>query len=220
MFYDTLENNHGLKHDPFKALVVPRPIGWISTVSNSGQFNIAPYSFFNAMSDRPHYVAFGTSLSKDSERNINETGEFVCNLASADLAEHMNMTSATVPHGVDEFKIGKLTAVKCNIVKAPRVKEAAASLECKHFKTIELPGAGKYRHSYNMIIGLVVGIHIDDRFIKDGNVDTTAMKPLGRLGYMDYTVVTAESMFEMNRPTVGPDGAVQAPPKTWDGVYR
>lgn len=220
MFYDTLDNKHGLKHDPFKALVVPRPIGWISTVSRDGQFNLAPYSFFNAMSDRPHYVAFGASLSKDSERNINETGVFVCNLVTAHLVDHMNMTSATVPHGMDEFKIGKLTAAKSNLVAAPRVKEAAAALECKHFKTIELPGAGRYEHAYNMIIGLVVGIHIDDQFIKDGNVDTAAMKPVGRLGFMDYTTVTADSMFELNRPTVGADGAVQAPPKAWDGVYR
>ncbi len=130
------------------------------------------------------------------------------------------MTSATVPHGVDEFKIGKLTATKSEIVVAPRVKEAAAAFECKYFKTIELPGAGRYKHSYNLIIGLVVGIHIDDRFIKDGNVDTGAMKPLARLGYMDYAAITPETMFSMVRPDVGPDGEVREPPKAWDGVYR
>jgi flavin reductase (DIM6/NTAB) family NADH-FMN oxidoreductase RutF len=221
MFYDALENKHGLKHDPWKALAVPRPIGWISSRSQSGVANLAPYSFFNAVADRPHYVVFGSAGIKDSLKNIEESGEFVCNLATYDLRHQMNMTSASVPYGVDEFGISGLTAAACEKVRAPRVKEAAAAFECRHHQTIALPGAGKYQASYYLVIGLVVGIHIDDRFIKDGLIDTAAMKPIARLGYMDYAVVTAETMFSINRPEVGPDGAVQvAVPETWDGVYR
>lgn len=219
MFYDALENKHGLKHDPWKALAVPRPIGWISTVSAKGQANLAPYSFFNAIADRPHYVCFGSAGMKDTLRNIEETGEFVCNVANYELREHMNMSSAAVPHGVDEFPLSGLTAAKCNLVKPPRVKEAPASFECKHFQTIALPGAGKYESAYSLVIGLVVGIHIDERYIKDGNIDTAAMKPIARLGYMDYAVVTPETMFAINRPEVRPDGTL-VKPENWDGKYR
>jgi flavin reductase (DIM6/NTAB) family NADH-FMN oxidoreductase RutF len=220
MFYDALENKHGLKHDPWKALAVPRPIGWISTVGKSGVANLAPYSFFNAIADRPHYVAFGSAGIKDTLKNIQETGEFVCNIANYDLRNHMNMTSAAVPYGVDEFKIGELTAAASIMVKPPRVKEAPAAFECRHFQTIALPGAGKYQSSYNLVIGLVVGIHIDDRYIKDGLIDTAAMKPIARLGYMDYAAVTADSMFAINRPDVDANGQVSVPPATWDGQYR
>jgi flavin reductase (DIM6/NTAB) family NADH-FMN oxidoreductase RutF len=220
MFYDALENKHGLKHDPWKALAVPRPIGWISTVGKAGVANLAPYSFFNAIADRPHYVAFGSAGIKDTLKNIEETGEFVCNVANYDLRHHMNMTSAAVPYGVDEFRIGELTAAASKMVKPPRVKEAPASFECRHFQTIALPGAGKYQGNYHLVIGLVVGIHIDDRYIKDGLIDTAAMKPIARLGYMDYAAVTADSMFAINRPDVDADGKVSVPPATWDGMYR
>ena len=220
MFYDTLENKHGLAHDPFKALAVPRPIGWISTQSRDGIVNLAPYSFFNAVGDRPHYVVFGSGGVKDTLRNVADSGEFVCNLATYDLRHHMNMTSAAVPYGVDEFPLGGLTAAPCKLVKAPRVKEAAAAFECRHHQTIELPGAGKYKGTYHLVIGLVVGIHIDDRYIKDGLVDVGAMKPIARLGYMDYAVITPETIFSLNRPDVAADGTVSVPPETWDGAYR
>jgi flavin reductase (DIM6/NTAB) family NADH-FMN oxidoreductase RutF len=221
MFYDALENQHGLKHDPWKALAVPRPIGWISTKSRAGIVNLAPYSFFNAVADRPHYVVFGSGGIKDTLKNIEDQGEFVCNLATYDLRHHMNMTSASVPYGVDEFELGGLTAIKGELVDVPRVKEAAASFECRHHQTIALPGAGKYQASYHLVIGLVVGIHIDDRYIKDGLIDTGAMKPIARLGYMDYAVVTPESMFSINRPEVGADGKViAAAADAWDGKYR
>ena len=221
MFYDALENKHGLKHDPWKSLAVPRPIGWISTVGSNGIANLAPYSFFNAMADRPHYVCFGSAGMKDTLRNIEETKEFVCNLATYELRDHMNMSSAAVPYGVDEFPIAGLTAAKSNLVKAPRIKEAAASFECKHYQTLPLPGAGKYQQSYFLVIGLVVGIHIDDRYVKDGMIDTGAMKPIARLGYMDYAVVTPETMFSINRPEVDDTGTVvNATPAAWDGKYR
>jgi flavin reductase (DIM6/NTAB) family NADH-FMN oxidoreductase RutF len=220
MFYDALENKHGLPHDPFKALIVPRPIGWISSVSADGTANLAPYSFFNAVAEKPHYVVFGSAGIKDSLANIQETQEFVCNIATYDLREHMNMSSAAVPPGVDEFPLAGLTAVKSNLVSAPRVKEAAAAFECRLHQVIPLPGAGKYRQAYHLVIGLVVGIHIDDRFIKDGLIDTGAMKPIARLGYMDYAVVTPETMFSINRPDVDADGKVTTAPAVWDGRYR
>jgi flavin reductase (DIM6/NTAB) family NADH-FMN oxidoreductase RutF len=223
MFYDTHDNKHGLKHDPFKALIVPRPIGWISTVSKAGIANIAPYSFFNAVAERPHYVVFGSAGLKDSLRNINETGEFVCSLANYELRYEMNATSAAVPYGVDEFPIAGLTAAASRLVKPPRVKEAPAAFECKLWKTIDLPAhAPGHRPGYTMVIGEVVGIHIDDRYVKDGLVDTGAMRPIARLGYMDYGVVNPENVFTINRPEVGPDGKVidLRPEGGFDGKYR
>lgn len=136
MFYDAVQNRHGLRHDPFKALIVPRPIGWISSVSANGICNLAPYSFFNAVSEKPAYFVFGSAGLKDSIVNIEETGEFVCSLATDDLREHMNMTSAAVPPDVDEFPLAGLTAARSELVRPPRVKEAAAAFECRHWKTI------------------------------------------------------------------------------------
>lgn len=221
MFYDAIQNKHGLKHDPFKALMVPRPIGWISTVSDKGVCNIAPYSYFNAMGDRPHYVTFGSGGMKDTLRNIAENGEFVCSLSTWDLREHMNTTSATVPYGVDEYPLAGLTAVASNLVKPPRVKESPVAFECRHWKTIELPAIAPQKGGFSMVIGYVVGIHIDERFIKDGIVDTAAMRPLARLGYMDYAVVTPETKFTMNRPEVDDAGNLVAKNAgAWDGKYR
>lgn len=203
MFYETIANKHGLRHDPFKALVAPRPIGWISTVSKAGICNIAPYSFFNAVGEKPHYVMFSSSGRKDSLRNAEETGEFVCSLATWDLRHNQNMTSASVPYGVDEFPIGDLTAAPCRLVKPPRVKESPAALECRHWKTVELPPLEPGGEPRNWVVfGQVIGVHIDDRFVKDGMVDTGAMRPIARLGYMDYAVVTPETMFAIDRPSV------------------
>jgi flavin reductase (DIM6/NTAB) family NADH-FMN oxidoreductase RutF len=203
VFYETIANKHGLRHDPFKALVAPRPIGWISTVSKAGICNIAPYSFFNAVGEKPHYVIFSSAGRKDSLLNIEETGEFVCSLATWDLRFNMNMTSASVPYGVDEFPIGDLTAAPCHLVKPPRVKESPAALECRHWKTVELPPLEPGGQSRNSVVfGQVVGIHIDDRFVKDDMVDTGAMRPIARLGYMEYSVVTPETMFAIDRPSV------------------
>ena len=203
MFYATDKPNHGLPHDPFKAIVAPRPIGWISTISRDGICNIAPYSFFNAVGEKPHYVMFSSSGRKDSIKNAEETGEFVCSLATWDLRQNQNMTSASVPYGVDEFPIGDLTAAPSHLVKPPRVKESPAALECKFWKTVELPPLYAGGEPRNWVVfGQVVGIYIDDRFVKDGIVDTGAMRPIGRLGYMDYAVVTPETMFTIDRPSV------------------
>lgn len=220
MFYDAIQNAHGLKHDPFKALMAPRPIGWIGTVSNDGVANLAPYSFFNAVGDRPHYVVFGTGGIKDSLRNISENGEFTCSMSTWDLREHMNMSSAAVPPNVDEFPLSGLTGVRGKIVKAPYVKEAAAVFECKHWKTIELPAIAPQKGGFSMVVGYVVGVHIDDKYIKDGIVNTSEMRPLGRMGYMEYAVVTPETTFSMNRPEVDKDGNVVGVPGAWDGKYR
>ncbi len=220
MFYDAIENKHGLKHDPFKALMAPRPIGWIGTVSNDGIANLAPYSFFNAVGDRPHYVVFGSGGIKDSLRNVQENGEFTCSMSTWDLREHMNMSSAAVPPNVDEFPLSGLTGVRGKLVKAPYVKEAAAVFECKLHQVIELPAIAPQKGGFSMVVGYVVGIHIDDRFVKDGIVNTSEMRPLGRMGYMEYAVVTPETTFSMNRPEVDAEGKLTGRLPEFDGKYR
>ena len=220
MHYDPVNGRHGLKFDPFKALVVPRPIGWIGTLSREGVRNLAPYSFFNAVSDHPPIVMFSSAGRKDSLSNIEATGEFTCSLATYDLRDRMNLSSARVPPDVDEFELSGLTAVAGVNVKAPRVDESPAALECKYWQKVELPATGG-RSGYTVVFGIVVGIHIDDRFIRDGLVDTPAMKPLARLGYMDYSVLSHENVFSLNRPTVSEDGRLATVASgAWDGVYR
>ena len=197
MFYETDDNGHGLKHDPFKALVAPRPIGWISSLSADGIVNLAPYSFFNGISDSPPFVMFSSSGQKDSLVNIEATGEFVCSLATYELKDQMNATSAAVGPEIDEMALAGLTPAPCKLVKPPRVAESPVALECRHFKTIPLPGKDD-GEGYIIIIGQVVGIHIDEAVIVDGKVDVTRLRPIARLGYMDYSVVDA--VFSMQRP--------------------
>jgi flavin reductase (DIM6/NTAB) family NADH-FMN oxidoreductase RutF len=197
MFYDAVRNDHGLALDPFKAVMVPRPIGWISTVSAGGIANLAPYSFFNAFSDGPVYVAFGSGGRKDTLRNVEETGEFAFNMATYDLREAMNASSATVPGHVDEFELTQLTKAPCQFIKAPRVGESPVCFECRHHLTVPLPSDDGHVNDW-MVIGRMIGVHIDDRFIHDGRVDTAAMKPLARLGYSEYA--TIESVWRMRRP--------------------
>lgn len=140
MFYDAVANTHGLAIDPFKALVAPRPIGWISTLGKNGVVNLAPYSFFNAVSEDPHFVMFGSGGRKDSQRNAEETGEFVCSLATYELREAMNRTSAPVAPDVDEMKLVGLTPAPSRLVAPPRVKESPVAFECRYWRTIDLPG--------------------------------------------------------------------------------
>lgn len=220
MFYDSIQNQHGLKHDPFKALMAPRPIGWIGTLSKDGIANLAPYSFFNAVGDRPHYVVFGSGGIKDTLRNIQDTGEFTCSMSNWDLREHMNLSSAAVPPDVDEFPLSGLTGVRGNIVKAPYVKESPAVFECKLHQVIELPPIAPQRGQHFMGVGYVVGIHIDDRYIQDGIVKTSEMRPIGRMGYMEYAVVTPETTFSMNRPEVDAEGKLTGRMPDFDGKYR
>ncbi|MDA1183050.1 MAG: flavin reductase family protein [Acidobacteria bacterium] len=209
MHYDAIANAHGLAHDPFKALVGPRPIGWITSVSADGVCNLAPYSFFNAVSDRPHYVMFSSSGKKDSLRNIHETGEFTCSMATWDTRFAMNVSSAPVAPDVDEYQVAGLTAVASRFVKPPRVREAPAALECTHWKTIELPDveAGSDQGHF-VVFGRVVGIYIDDAYVHDGRVDTGAMRPIARLGYMQYAAVTPETVFDIDRPSIARNGSV------------
>lgn len=197
MFYDATANTHGLKHDPFKALIVPRPIGWISTTSKDGVLNLAPYSFFNGVSSDPHIVMFASAGRKDSQRNAEETGEFVCNLAGFDQRDEMNASSATVGPEVDEFALAGLTTEPSKLVKPPRVAGASAHLECVWLQTVPMI-ARDGRHTYDVVFGEVIGIHIDDRFVADGKVDTAAMRPIARLGYHDYSVV--DEVFSLKRP--------------------
>jgi flavin reductase (DIM6/NTAB) family NADH-FMN oxidoreductase RutF len=199
VFYSTDENKHGLKHNPFKALVAPRPIGWISTLSGEGVINLAPYSFFNGVSDVPPFVMFSSAGAKDSLRNIEQTGEFVCSLATYALKDQMNKTSAGVGPEIDEMKMAGLTPAASALVKPPRVAESPVALECTHHKTIPLPASETTQHDgYIMVIGRVVGIYVDDSVITDGLVDVTKIRPIARLGYMDYAVV--DSVFSMDRP--------------------
>jgi flavin reductase (DIM6/NTAB) family NADH-FMN oxidoreductase RutF len=197
VFYDAVRNNHGLRHDPFKALVVPRPIGWISTISREGVVNLAPYSFFNAVGSNPHYVMFASAGRKDSLRNAEETGEFVCCLATYDLRREVNVTGAAVPHGVDEMALAGLAPAPSRLVKPPRVAQSPVALECRYHRTVHLPGLNGEAESYSMVIGMVVGVHIDDAAIVDGMVDVRKMRPIARLGYADYAVI--DDVFAITR---------------------
>jgi flavin reductase (DIM6/NTAB) family NADH-FMN oxidoreductase RutF len=197
MFYDAMRNDHGLALDPFKAVMVPRPVGWISTLSMEGVANLAPYSFFNAFSEGPIYVAFGSGGRKDTLRNVEATGEFAFNMATHDLREAMNMTSAHLAPHVDEFEVARLTKVPCQFIKVPRVGESPVAFECRHFQTVPLPADDGHVNDW-MVIGRVIGIHIDDRFITNGRVNTQALRPIARLGYAEYATI-AET-WRMRRP--------------------
>ncbi len=198
MFYETARNDHGLPHDPMKALVVPRPIGWISTLNAGGVPNLAPYSFFNLVASPPHIVAFSSGRRKDTQDNIEATGEFVCNLATDDLRNAVNDSAAHVASDVDEFDLAGLTPAPSRLVKPPRVAAAPVHLECVYLQTVALRGRDGADTVWSLVLGEVVGVHIADEFIKDGIVDTSAMAPLSRLGYLDYGVLG--KIFALPRP--------------------
>ena len=198
MFYDAVENRHGLKHDPFKALVVPRPIGWVTTLAADGRVNLAPYSYFNGFSSKPQIVGFSSEGRKDSAANVAATGEFVCNLATWALREQMNKTSAAVGPEVDELALAGLTPAPSRLVGPPRVAESPVALECRHLQTVELTDLSGTPAGALLVIGQVVGIHIAEELIEDGVVDITRARPIARLGYRDYAV--DEKVFQMTRP--------------------
>ena len=222
MHYISSARPPSLKHDPFKALVTPRPVGWVATLDREGRPNLAPYSFFNAVSDRPPFVMFSSSGRKDTLRNVEATGEFTCSIACWDQREAMNMSSAAVAPGVDEFALAGLEPAPSQWVKPPRVAGAPAALECRLWKTLALPApAGRPESGCTVVFGEVVGVYIDDAFVRDGLVDTGAMRPIARLGYMEYAVVTPETVFALNRPIASDDGqSASLIPGPWDGVYR
>ena len=198
MFYEPRKRDHGLPHDPFKALVVPRPIGWITSISAKGEINLAPYSFFNAFQAHPHLVGFASAGMKDSAAFVAETGEFVCNFVSEDLWHEMNRTSAPLARGRSEIDHAGLETTPSRLVAPPRVARAAAALECRWTQTIHLEDAQGQPSDAFLVCGEVVGIFVDDRFVVDGRIDTAAMRPMARLGYMDYAVV--ESTRTLARP--------------------
>ena len=198
MFYNP-EIGHNLPHDPFKAIVSPRPIGWISTIDKEKNVNLAPYSFFNAIADNPPMIMFSITgqkkniSSKDTLQNIIETKCFVVNVVSRDLLNQMNQTSGNYPKNTDEFVLANLEKTNCVYIDVPRVKKSPASLECTLYKILKLPG-----FSNNMVIGEVVGVHINENILKNGIFDILAYDPIARLGYKDYTYVS--SKFELERP--------------------
>ena len=203
IFYEPgRHKDQGFRHDPFKAFVSPRPIGWISTVDAEGRTNLAPYSFFNAMSFLPPVVVFGTGTKsdgspKDSQRNVEATGEFVCNIVSEALKEQMNKTAIHLPHGEDEMRLAGLEGVACQKVKPLRVAAAPVALECRYLQTVELPSWDPTHGNY-AIFGEVIGVHVDPAIVEDGLVDVTRYRPVSRLGYFDYSTVT--EVFQMFRP--------------------
>lgn len=197
MFYETAKG-HGLPRDPFKAIVAPRPIGWISSRSLSGAFNLAPYSFYNAVSTNPHLVWFSSEGEKDSVAFVRESGEFVVNLVGRELAEKMNASSVDAPRGESEFGYAGLTAAPCRLVAAPRVAEAPAALECKLTEIYEPKGLDGRSAGVLVVMGEVVGIHIEDSMLKNGFFDVTRAGNVARLGYRDYLFI--DDVFSMVRP--------------------
>ncbi|NKB20616.1 MAG: flavin reductase family protein [Alphaproteobacteria bacterium] len=204
MYFDADKNDHGLPYNPIKALTVPRPIGWISTISKDGVGNLAPFSYFNGLSYNPPFVMFSggsrdDGTKKDSVLNAEETGEFVFNIATYANKDKMNDSSWIEDPAVDELTEVGLTPVPSIQVKPPRVKESPAHFECVYHQTVVLP-SHKPESVHHVVFGRVVGVHVDDDYInEDGLVDTLKMKVIARLGYKDYT--TVESTFSMNKRT-------------------
>lgn len=208
MFYEPLKQTHGLKHDPFKSCVVPRPIGWISTISAEGVHNLAPYSQFQNLTFDPPYVMFAANQNSKGERkdtvvNIEATGEFVHNMATYDLRDAVNKSAQDVPPEIDEFEIAGVTKAPSRLIKPARIAESPIHFECLYYQTLRLPCRGQ-RSSVDIIIGRVIGIHIKDAFIApNGKVDILKIRPLARLGYYDYT--TVDSIYEMIIPGTNQD---------------
>jgi flavin reductase (DIM6/NTAB) family NADH-FMN oxidoreductase RutF len=185
-------------HDPFKALVVPRPIGWISTVSAQGEVNLAPYSYFNAFSSSPPIVGFSSEGDKDSSTFAMETGEFVWSMATWELREPMNASAASLARGQNEFQHARLDTAASRLVKPPRVAASPAAFECRVTELVKLKDIDGVDSGRRLVLGRVVGFHIDERFVKAGRVDSAAMRPIARGGYDEYSVV--ERVFSMPRP--------------------
>ncbi|MEO3864218.1 flavin reductase family protein [Rheinheimera fenheensis] len=194
-------NGHGLPHDPFNALVAPRPIGWISSQDADGRLNLAPYSFFNAFNYTPPIIGFASTSYKDTIRNIEQTGEFCWNLVTKPLAEAMNQTSAAVAPDINEFDLAGLTAKASTLVKVPHVAQSPVTFECKLSQILQLTGADGSKISTWMVFGEVVGVHIERHLLVNGIYDTAAAQPVLRGGGAgDYFVVDAATRFQLFRP--------------------
>ena len=194
-------NGHGLPHDPFNAMVGPRPIGWISSKSAAGVLNLAPYSFFNGFNYTPPIIGFSSITAKDSLHNIRETGEFGWNLVTRPLAEQMNLSCASVPADVDEFQLAGLTPVASRKIDVPRVAESPVSFECKLTQIVQLQAADGTAISSWLVLGEVVAVHIARRLLTNGIYDTAAGHPIMRGGGpADYFEIGADKLFKMHRP--------------------
>ena len=198
-FYEP-QHGHGLPHDPFKAILAPRPIGWISSVDMQGRVNLAPYSYFNGFGSNPPIVGFSSEGRKDSLSNVEATGEFVCNLVTRPLAEAMNLTAAPLPSGTDEMAFAGLEGAPCRRVRPPRVARSAAAFECKLLQIVVLRDLAGVPTGAQLVLGQVVGVHIDPAYLRDGIFDTAAARVIARCGYRgDYAEV--DSVGEMLRPS-------------------
>ena len=197
MFYEP-HKGHGLPHDPFRSIVAPRPIGWISTVSAEGHVNLAPYSFFNALCGNPPIVGFASEGRKDSANNAIATGEFVVNLATRDFAEKVNITSTRVDEDVNEFEFAEIAGAPSLLVTPPRVKESPAALECKVTQWFELTDLDGGITGRTVVVGQVIGVHIDENYLTNGLFDVVKAGTIARLGYRDYAQVT--ELFSMRPP--------------------
>jgi flavin reductase (DIM6/NTAB) family NADH-FMN oxidoreductase RutF len=201
LHYYEPKNGHGLKHDPFNAIIAPRPIGWISSRDSNGNVNLAPYSFFNGFNYHPPIIGFSSTSWKDTVQNVQETGEFVWNLATLDLAQHMNATAAHVARDVSEFQVAGLTAVPGKLVNVPRVGESPVAFECKLTQIIQLQNKEGEKVKGWLTLGEVVAVYIDKAMIQDGVYQTALARPIVRAGRRgDYFTVKPEDMFEMIRP--------------------
>ena len=197
MFYTT-DGPHGLPFNPFKAIVAPRPIGWISSLSTDGVANLAPYSYFNAVHDAPPMVMFSSTGWKDTVANVEATGEFVCNHVSHAMREAMNATSGPMPAGVSEFDIAGLEREASRTVDVPRVKGVAAALECRTVSITPLATVDGEMVGSHLVVGQVTGVHLDDACITDGRFDAAKADAVMRMGYMDYSRLG--ELFAMQRP--------------------
>lgn len=199
-FYEP-SKGHELPHNPFKAIIGPRPIGWISSHDQEGVLNLAPYSFFNAFNDTPPIIGFSSVGWKDSVRNIQQTGEFCWNLATRPLAEQMNQSCASVGPEVDEFQLAGLTPAPSRIIDTPRVAETPVSFECRLSQLVQLRSAGGDDLDTWLVLGEVVGVHIDKSLLKDGVYQTAAAEPIFRAGGpASYFGLSTETEFELYRP--------------------
>jgi flavin reductase (DIM6/NTAB) family NADH-FMN oxidoreductase RutF len=201
MYFYEPSGGHGLPHDPFNAIVGPRPIGWIASRSEQGLLNLAPYSFFNAFNYTPPIIGFSSIGRKDTLRNIEQTGEFVWNLATRPLAEAMNRSCAAAPPEVDEFQLAGVTPAASRLVGVPRVAESPVAFECRCSQIVQLASAAGEAVPTWLVLGEVVGVHIDPALLKDGIYDTAAAEPILRAGGpADYFAITPSARFQMRRP--------------------
>jgi flavin reductase (DIM6/NTAB) family NADH-FMN oxidoreductase RutF len=199
-FYNPVDGIN-LPHDPFTAIVGPRPIGWILCRDVDGTLNLAPYSFFNGLNYYPHILGFSSTSWKDSVATIERTGEFVWNLVTMELAEKMNATASGVSLEIDEFQLAGLTPVPSRSVSVPRVGESRVAMECKLIQIIQLQDASGKKAQAWLVLGQVIGVHIDKSLLKDGIYQTAEARPILRAGRLsDYALITPETMFEMHRP--------------------